>query len=246
VYLEKIKKINYNNIIIKNIQGINMQPTRRSSTQPRHSHKPNNTPGKQAMPWDTLPPLTFIQEEQNEVNTYQIPQSTTGSASKRLAASPALPTQLPAARPLTQGSSSRLDSSGARASGQASVRFACTEPGCKSSFTRKSSMYRHIRAVHEGEKNHPCPDLSCNKFFAKKNDAIKHYKSVHLNQKTHPCKIACGKFFSKKDHANKHYEEVHLNQQYVCSLCLATFSRRYNLNGHISSRVCTSGNKSKK
>jgi Zinc finger, C2H2 type len=194
-----------------------MQPTRRSSTQPRHSHKPNNTPINPVIPWETFPKLTFSKAEVMQVYRYTQIQSSTVSASTPLAASPALPTQPPAARPLTQGSSSRRDSSGAGASGQVSARFACTEPGCKASFKRKEYMGRHVITVHEGKRNFSCPYPSCSKAFGKKSNVDTHYKVIHLKQKTN-----------------------------ICPFCKKSFGKRYNLNIHITSRVCTSGNKSNK
>jgi hypothetical protein len=200
-----------------------MQPTRRSSTQPRHSHKPNNTPGKQAMPWDTLPPLTFSQEEIYEVNTYQTPQSTTGSASTRLAALPALPTHPPAARALTQGSSSRRDSSGAAGSGvmpsqplPPAARALTKAPSSRRDSSGAGASGQASARLSSPNKDNVCTE--CGTSFANKKSRDRHVNAVHEGKRNFPCPDpSCNKRFGQKSDAGKHYTSVHLNQRnYPC------------------------------
>jgi Zinc finger, C2H2 type len=197
-----------------------MQPTRRPSMQPRHSHKPNNTPEKQAMTWETVPKLIFSQEELCEVNTYQIPQSTTWSASTRLAALPALPTHPPAARALTQGSSSRLDSSRAAGSG---VMPSQPLPPAARALTKAPSSRRDssgagasgqasARLSRHNKDNKLCPQ--CNTRFASTQSRDRHVSTVHRREKNFPCQdLSCNQRFGQKGDALKHYRAVHLNQR---------------------------------
>jgi hypothetical protein len=53
---------------------------------------------------------------------------------------------------------------------------------CGTRFTKKRNMIEHVRAVHEGRKDHSCS--VCNKPFFRRVEMNKHFKAVHEKKNT--------------------------------------------------------------
>ncbi|EPQ50929.1 hypothetical protein GLOTRDRAFT_5637, partial [Gloeophyllum trabeum ATCC 11539] len=80
---------------------------------------------------------------------------------------------------------------------------------CGSTFTRKANLDGHLTA-HKGEKPYPCDVGTCSKAFARLND-LKRHKKIHE-------------------------KEGHPGERYKCQMCGSTFTRKANLDEHLTGR----------
>ena len=78
---------------------------------------------------------------------------------------------------------------------------------CKNSFSRKSYLKLHVKAVHDELQEHKC-DI-CSKIFGRMAHLQFHEKTVHENIKAHKCVLCNKKFCSNKD-LETHVKTVHL------------------------------------
>ena len=102
---------------------------------------------------------------------------------------------------------------------------------CGKSFSKASDLKRHVKAVHDGIKDHTC-DL-CGRSFAKKDQLNNHVKAVHEKIKDHKCKH-CDKSFSEAGTLRNHVKGVHDRiKNYKCDHCEKSFAIRSNLRQHI-------------
>ena len=72
-------------------------------------------------------------------------------------------------------------------------------------FKNKDNLSRHVKQVHEQQKNHQCDN--CKKMFFTKNKLLKHVK-IHTGQKDFSCKF-CEKGFVQKINRDTHEKRVH-------------------------------------
>eukprot|EP00179_Madagascaria_erythrocladioides_P028156 CAMPEP_0198334760 /NCGR_PEP_ID=MMETSP1450-20131203/19835_1 /TAXON_ID=753684 ORGANISM="Madagascaria erythrocladiodes, Strain CCMP3234" /NCGR_SAMPLE_ID=MMETSP1450 /ASSEMBLY_ACC=CAM_ASM_001115 /LENGTH=362 /DNA_ID=CAMNT_0044039373 /DNA_START=30 /DNA_END=1118 /DNA_ORIENTATION=+ len=75
---------------------------------------------------------------------------------------------------------------------------------CGLKFTRRSSVIRHERQVHEGFDRLHCPE--CRKVFTQRTNLDRHMKSVHRAEKKFICDV-CGKNFTRKTNMDRHREK---------------------------------------
>ena len=93
---------------------------------------------------------------------------------------------------------------------------------CQVSFSIKSSLKRHIEAVHEGTKAHKCS--ICDYTSSYKDKLKRHIEAVHGGKKPHKCSI-CDFNTSYKHVLKKHIEAVHEEKKpHKCSICDSNFS----------------------
>ena len=99
------------------------------------------------------------------------------------------------------------------------ITFDCDK--CDKSFFLKWKLKYHIKAVHEGIKNHQC-DICGKKFFEKKNLRI-HNEEVHALDRKFKCQH-CEKSYTRARGLECHMESAHaLVKKYVCKPCNKTF-----------------------
>ena len=67
---------------------------------------------------------------------------------------------------------------------------------CSKSFTRTSHFKRHIRTIHEGQKDYKCE--SCAKSFSQAGTLKTHIRTIHKGHKDYKCE-SCAKSFSKSN-----------------------------------------------
>ena len=95
---------------------------------------------------------------------------------------------------------------------------------------RKSNLNRHIRLVHEGQKDHKC-DI-CGKLYSGAVTLIRHKQSVHEGKKNHTCDT-CGNCFSQNASLKRHIRQVHERRKDVkCDKCDKFFYSTVNLKQH--------------
>ncbi|RPD81548.1 hypothetical protein L226DRAFT_564232 [Lentinus tigrinus ALCF2SS1-7] len=58
-------------------------------------------------------------------------------------------------------------------------KFLC--PKCTSKFARTHNLKVHIRAVHEGKREHECTHPGCERSFSRKHDLTRHFQSKHTS-----------------------------------------------------------------
>ena len=97
---------------------------------------------------------------------------------------------------------------------------------CQVSFSRKSSLKRHIEAVHEKKKAHKC--LICDSNFSSTDSLKQHITTVHEGKKPHKCLI-CDSNFSSTSDLKRHIAAVHEGTKpHKCSICdYAIDTRQY-------------------
>eukprot|EP01029_Cantina_marsupialis_P031626 TRINITY_DN915_c0_g2_i10.p1 TRINITY_DN915_c0_g2~~TRINITY_DN915_c0_g2_i10.p1 ORF type:complete len:795 (-),score=211.45 TRINITY_DN915_c0_g2_i10:231-2615(-) len=85
------------------------------------------------------------------------------------------------------------------------LRYCCPQESCEYRATQKGHLPRHIRIVHEKEKNYEC---ECGKKCSEKGNLRKHIERVHKDEREHECK-ECGKKFGQKSNLQTHIKRVH-------------------------------------
>ena len=81
------------------------------------------------------------------------------------------------------------------------ANFACTVPGCGSTFTRGFNLKNHLRS-HFEEKPYKCHWPGCGKGFARQHDCKRH-EQLHSNFRPFECE-GCRKQFARMDSLNRH------------------------------------------
>ena len=81
------------------------------------------------------------------------------------------------------------------------ANFACTVPGCGSTFTRGFNLKGHMRS-HFEEKPYKCHWPGCGKGFARQHDCKRH-EQLHSNFRPFECE-GCRKQFARMDALNRH------------------------------------------
>jgi hypothetical protein len=81
------------------------------------------------------------------------------------------------------------------------ANFACTVPGCGSTFTRGFNLKGHLRS-HFDEKPYNCHWPGCGKGFARQHDCKRH-EQLHNNFRPFECE-GCRKQFARMDALNRH------------------------------------------
>ena len=94
--------------------------------------------------------------------------------------------------------------------------FHCTAAGCGKAYSRKNTLDRHKKVVHDGV-DHECPD--CGKRFGRKSSFTAHHKMVHLQERPFKC-AKCGIVFSSKQKLTSHIITVHKKiKEFKCDQC---------------------------
>jgi hypothetical protein len=81
------------------------------------------------------------------------------------------------------------------------ANFACSVPGCGSTFTRGFNLKGHLRS-HFEEKPYKCHWPGCGKGFARQHDCKRH-EQLHSNFRPFECE-GCRKQFARMDALNRH------------------------------------------
>jgi len=81
------------------------------------------------------------------------------------------------------------------------ANFACTVPGCNSTFTRGFNLKGHLRSHYE-QKPYKCHWPGCGKGFARQHDCKRH-EQLHSNFRPFECE-GCRKQFARMDALNRH------------------------------------------
>ncbi|KAF9555151.1 hypothetical protein CPC08DRAFT_622673, partial [Agrocybe pediades] len=81
------------------------------------------------------------------------------------------------------------------------ANFACTVPGCNSTFTRGFNLKGHLRSHYE-QKPYKCHWPGCGKGFARQHDCKRH-EQLHSNYRPFECD-GCRKQFARMDALNRH------------------------------------------
>ena len=103
---------------------------------------------------------------------------------------------------------------------------------CNKVFTRKYSLAKHIKIVHEGVKNHECE--TCGKSFGISSELKKHIARVHEGIKKYKCQY-CNARFSEKANLANHIRRIHEKKKinYTCEFCEEVFTRKDYVKAHI-------------
>lgn len=113
--------------------------------------------------------------------------------------------------------------------------FSCTK--CSSSYTRKTSLVRHMHTAHSTTRNFPC--LQCSYRGKTKDDVTTHVKS---HTKAYECDV-CNRKFSRSTHLHEH-RVLHDNPNaYQCKTCENRFKAKKNLKNHINKMHIKSSSK---
>jgi len=109
--------------------------------------------------------------------------------------------------------------------------FKC--PKCDKTFRNKSSMKRHVRALHDNLQPFKCK--YCDATFRHNYTMETHISLVHLKQKKYKCSI-CDLSFATSSNVQRHHRERHENSKpFECRECGVAFSKRSNFQRHVKS-----------
>ena len=100
---------------------------------------------------------------------------------------------------------------------------------CNKEFNHSTSLYRHIRNIHEGQKNYKCK--ICNQAFTQSSSLKTHITSVHNDGKCHKCELCDQEFLDKNDY-KIHIKKFH-KDEIKCDLCNKVFLKNCSLKRHI-------------
>ncbi|ESO87869.1 hypothetical protein LOTGIDRAFT_127000, partial [Lottia gigantea] len=104
-------------------------------------------------------------------------------------------------------------------------------PICNASFTRKTSLKRHILA-HSKTNFMEC--TYCGKLISKTN-LQRHIKAKHLGVRFPFSCPLCGVKYQHKRSLRLHMKSTHLQIRFNCPLCGTTFTRKSTLSRHLKS-----------
>eukprot|EP00795_Rhopilema_esculentum_P010903 gene10903-19734_t len=104
---------------------------------------------------------------------------------------------------------------------------------CPEIFGHKSSLERHIRGSHTGERPFVCQ--SCSKSFPTSSQLTSHAKK-HSDVRPFKCS-ECGMSFRQK-HVLQRHQKVHANNKpYKCHVCKRCFRNAFNLQCHTRTHI---------
>uniref|UniRef100_A0A7S2ZXS5 C2H2-type domain-containing protein n=1 Tax=Rhodosorus marinus TaxID=101924 RepID=A0A7S2ZXS5_9RHOD len=104
-------------------------------------------------------------------------------------------------------------------------------PHCRANFSHRSSLYRHVRTVHQ--RAYPFECSSCQAAFGDSAALEKHVQVIHERRRPFQC-TKCGSAFQQRAHLEGHMKTVHLKQRpYKCDRCDAAFGQKPHLSRHI-------------
>ena len=115
-------------------------------------------------------------------------------------------------------------------------RFACVQ--CEKQYGFKTHLLRHVKTIHQGQA-FKC-DL-CDKSFTGKSALGRHQKEHGGEKREYPCE--CKKVFGSLSLLNRHISSVHEKLRFPCVKCNKTFSYRTHLKRHNSSKHAFSSKK---
>ena len=102
---------------------------------------------------------------------------------------------------------------------------------CGKSFSQAPHLKTHIHTVHEGNRDYKC--IPCEKSFSQAYNLRKHIDKNHEGQKYYKCD-SCGESFSQAGDLKKHNNTIHQGKKdYKCKTCAKSFSTSQNLKVHI-------------
>mmetsp|Transcript_10201 Transcript_10201/g.31174 ORF Transcript_10201/g.31174 Transcript_10201/m.31174 type:complete len:332 (+) Transcript_10201:117-1112(+) len=138
----------------------------------------------------------------------------------------------------SRGRDSRDLSAGAGAGGSSDVIHggeASTQANqcqfCHASFSHRSSLYRHVRTMHQ--KAYPFRCSICHSAFGEKSNLDKHVQIIHERKRPFVCE-ECNAAFQQRAHLDGHKKTVHLKQRpYRCDMCDAAFGQKPHLSRHV-------------
>ncbi|GLV35536.1 uncharacterized protein CBL_01315 [Carabus blaptoides fortunei] len=129
----------------------------------------------------------------------------------------------------------------------------CTVEGCYQEVSSRTSLLRHIKRIHETQKEHVCEE--CNAQFTKKHQLRSHlyehtgvapfsceyctskfvtitdYKKHKRSHKSYTCK--CGEVFYRWTIFRKHMREKCGKKVYTCSTCEKSFTHKPHYSMHL-------------
>ena len=109
------------------------------------------------------------------------------------------------------------------------IKYPCNQ--CDSQFTQQRHLQTHIQSIHEGIK-YPC--LQCNYQATEKGSLQKHIQSKHEGIR-YPC-IQCDSQFQEQSSLRKHIQSKHEGIKYPCNQCHSQFTDQSRLRKHIKSK----------
>ena len=103
---------------------------------------------------------------------------------------------------------------------------------CLKIFSNVFKMKRHIRLVHEKERNFKCKQ--CNSTFGENSELKNHIKSIHEFEFNHSCNI-CEKRFKTNHGLNEHVRRMHddSSRSFGCEFCNKKFKDKRYLGQHV-------------
>eukprot|EP00182_Erythrolobus_australicus_P002476 CAMPEP_0185834838 /NCGR_PEP_ID=MMETSP1353-20130828/6357_1 /TAXON_ID=1077150 /ORGANISM="Erythrolobus australicus, Strain CCMP3124" /LENGTH=218 /DNA_ID=CAMNT_0028533347 /DNA_START=23 /DNA_END=675 /DNA_ORIENTATION=- len=113
--------------------------------------------------------------------------------------------------------------------GSAAERITC--PHCNATFSQKSHMYCHVRAVHEKLKQHYCEQ--CDTSFSRGAYLRRHVAVVHEKVRDLKCS-QCELTFGWRSELAEHVKTAHEPRElFECSECEAKYMRKKSLKRHV-------------
>ncbi|XP_035713472.1 zinc finger protein 888-like [Folsomia candida] len=108
---------------------------------------------------------------------------------------------------------------------------------CPQTFLRRADLLRHIRVVHENQRNFPC--LFCDKIFARTSQVKGYVEAVHpaKKEKTHSCD-KCEYKTHTKANLTLHVRRHNVANWRECYFCKKQFARFQGLVTHYSRIHC--------
>ena len=104
-------------------------------------------------------------------------------------------------------------------------RYQCKK--CEKSFSKNSSLNRHIESIHE-ERRYKCE--KCEKTFKNKGNLRQHISSIHEG-KVYQCE-KCEKHFKKRSNLKRHVSSFHKGFKVKCPECGQDFADNSGLLRH--------------